>query len=84
MHFPSSFISPRLVSIYMVNPYQRIDTTATWKKLGFILSDKSDFHMIANLSITAHAFSYFEGDNTLELFLPSSVYGVKCLGEIYE
>ena len=27
-----------------------------WKKYGFILSEKSDFHMVDNLSIEVHAF----------------------------
>ena len=53
----------------MVHPYNSIDTTAAWKKLCFILSDRSDFHMINNLSIAAHAFSSrilsFSVDETL-------------------
>ena len=52
----SSFFSIRLVSVHMVHRYSRIDTTAVWKKLRFILSHKSDFHIINNLSITVHAF----------------------------
>ena len=43
--------------VHVVHPYSRIDTTAAWKKLGFILSDRSDFHMINNLSIAIHAFA---------------------------
>ena len=35
---------------------QCIDTTAAWKKLRFILSVRSDFHMIESLSIAVHAF----------------------------
>ena len=53
---PSSFFSSRLVSVYVVNPYSSIDTTAAWKKLRFILSVRSDFHMIESLSIAVHAF----------------------------
>ena len=34
----SSFFSSRLVSVQVVHPYSSIDTTATWKKLRFILS----------------------------------------------
>ena len=30
--------------------------TAVWKKLRFILSVRSDFHMIKSLSIAVHAF----------------------------
>ena len=33
----------------MVHPYSSIDTTAAWKKLRFILSVRSDFHMIESL-----------------------------------
>ena len=39
------------------HPYGRIDMTAAWKKLRFILSDMSDFHMIDNLLTTVHAFA---------------------------
>ena len=39
-----------------MHPYSSIDTTATWKKLRFILSVRSDFHMIESLSIAVHAF----------------------------
>ena len=53
--FFSFFI--RFVSVYVVHPYSRIDTTAAWKKLHFILLDRSDFHMIDNLSIAAHTFA---------------------------
>ena len=38
-----------------MHPYSRIDTTAAWKKLHFMLLDKFDFHMIDNLSIAVHA-----------------------------
>ena len=33
-----------------------IDTTAAWKKLRFILSVRSDFHMIKSQSTAVHAF----------------------------
>ena len=36
--------------------YSSIDTTDAWKKLRFILSDKSDSNMIDSLSIAVHAF----------------------------
>ena len=39
-----------------MHPYSIIDTTAAWKKLRFILSVRSDFHMIDSLSIVVHAF----------------------------
>ena len=53
---PSSFFSSRLVSAQVVHPYSGIDMTAACKKLCFILSVRSDFHMIDNLSIAVHTF----------------------------
>ena len=51
----SSRFSSRLVSVQVVHPYSSIDTTASWKKLRFILLVKSDFHMTDSLSIAVHA-----------------------------
>ena len=42
----------RFVSAHVVHPYSSIHTTTTWKKSRFILSKRSDFYMIDNLSIT--------------------------------
>ena len=53
---PSSFFYNCFVSVQVVHPYSSIDTTASWKKLRFILSVRSDFHMIDSLSIAVHAF----------------------------
>ena len=53
---PSSFFSSHFVSVQVVHPYSSIDTTAAWKKLHFILSVRSDFHMINSLSIAIHVF----------------------------
>ena len=53
---PSRFFSSRLDSVQVVHPYSSIDTTTAWKKLRFILSVRSDFHMIDSLSIPVHAF----------------------------
>ena len=53
---PSRFFFSRLVSVQVVHPYSSIDTTAAWKKVRFILSDRSDFHMIESLSIAVYAF----------------------------
>ena len=53
---PSSFFFSRLVSVQVVHPYSSINTTATWKKLRFILSVRYDFHMIDSLLIAVHAF----------------------------
>ena len=57
VQFPSSFCSICLVCINLVHPYRRSDTTAAWEKMRFILSDKSDFHMIDNLLIAVHVFA---------------------------
>ena len=56
VQLPSSFFSVHFVSVYVVHPYSRIDTIAAWKKLYFILLDKSDFHLINDQSIAVHAF----------------------------
>ena len=37
VHFPSSFFSICLVSVNMVHPFSRIDTTAAWKKMRLIV-----------------------------------------------
>ena len=54
-----AFFSIRLVSVHIVHPCSSIDTTAAWKKLRFILSVRSDFHMTDSLSLAAHAFESF-------------------------
>ena len=53
---PSSLFSSRFVSVNVVHPYHSIDTTTAWRKLCFILSVRSDFHMTDGLSIAVHAF----------------------------
>ena len=55
-----------------MHPYTSIHTTAFWKKLRFILSVRSDFHMTNSLSIAVHAFASrvlmsFSVDETLLL-----------------
>ena len=55
--FKSSFFSRRFVSVYTVHRYSCIDTATAKKKSHFILSDRSDFHIIDNLPIAAHAFA---------------------------
>ena len=52
----SSFFCIRFFSVHEVHPYGSMNTTATWKKLCFILSDKSDFHMTDSQSIAVYAF----------------------------
>ena len=46
----------RFVRVHVVHPYSSIDATAAWKKLRFILSVRSDFHIIDSLLIAVHAF----------------------------
>ena len=70
----SSFFSIRLDSVQGVHPYSSIDTTAAWKKLHFILSVRSDFHMTNILSIAVRAFAShvvmsFLVDETLLFFV---------------
>ena len=38
-------------------PYSSIDTATAWKKSRFTLSDRSDFHMIDDLSIAVNTFA---------------------------
>ena len=81
VQFPSWFFFIHLVNVHVVHPCSRIDATATWKKLRFILSDRSDFHIIDNLSIAVHVFvsrilmSFWVG----EMLLPRSQISTLCL-----
>ena len=56
VQLPSSFFFSRFVSVHVVHPYSSIDVTAAWKKLRFILSVRSDFHIVDSLLIAVHAF----------------------------
>ena len=53
---PCSF-SLYFVRVQMVRSYSSTDTAITWEKSVFILSERSDFYMIDNLSIAVHAFA---------------------------
>ena len=44
-------------NVHVVHLCNGIDTAAAWKKSRFILSDRSDFHMIGCLSIAVHTFA---------------------------
>ena len=46
-----------LVRFHVAHLYSSIDTTTAWKKIRFISSVRSDFHMIDSLSIAVHAFA---------------------------
>ena len=50
------FFSSRFVRVQVVHPYSSIDATAAWKKLRFLLSVRSDFHIIDSVLIAVHAF----------------------------
>ena len=39
-----------------MQPYYSADTVTAWKNFGFILSERSDFDIVDNLSITVHDF----------------------------
>ena len=75
VQFLSSFFSICLVIIRVVNLCHKIDMITAWKKLHFILSDKSDFHMIDNLSIAVLAFTrhILTSNSVDEMLLPRYV-----------
>ena len=54
VYLPSIFFSIYFISVHVQYPYSSIDTIAVWKKLCFILSVRSDFHMTDSLSIAVH------------------------------
>ena len=54
----SSFFSSRFVRVHVAHPYSSIDATAAWKKLCFILSVRSDFHIIDSLLIAIYIYIY--------------------------
>ena len=56
VYLPSSFFSSRFVRVHVVHPYSSINVIAASKKLRFILSVRSDFHISDSLLIDAHAF----------------------------
>ena len=54
---PSNFFSICFLSVHIMHPYSSIDTTAAWKKMHFILSIRSDYHMTDSLSLAVPAFA---------------------------
>ena len=46
-----------LVSLHVVHQFSSMNPATTSKKSRFILSDRSDFHMIDNLSLAVYAFA---------------------------
>ena len=57
VQLPSSFFVIRLVIVHMVHLCSSINTTAAWKKLRSILSDKSDLHITDRLLMAVSAFA---------------------------
>ena len=45
------------ISVHVVHPYISMDTVTAWKKSCFILLNRSNFHMINDLSIAFHTFA---------------------------
>ena len=76
VQFPSRFFFLHFVSIHVVHPYSSIDTTAAWKKSCFILSDRSDFHMIDSLLIAVYTFArhILTSFSVNEMLLPRYAY----------
>ena len=56
VNLPSRFFYIHLVSVHVVHPYSSNEKTVAWKKLRFISSVKSDFHMTDSLSVAVYAF----------------------------
>ena len=60
------------IHVVVVHSYGCIDTAKAWEKFCFILSDRSDFHMIDNLWIAVHIFfrCMLTSLSVDEIFLP--------------
>ena len=56
MKFPPRFFIMHFISVHVVQLHSSIDTAIVSEKSSFILSDRSNFHMINNLSIAFHTF----------------------------
>ena len=50
----SSFFPRGFVSVHMVQPCNSTDSTTAWKNSCFILSERSDFLAIVNISVVVH------------------------------
>ena len=66
------FFSCKFFRISVVYPYSSTDTITTWKKSCFILTERSDFHLIDYLSIAVHPFAMLMmiSLSVDEMFLP--------------
>ena len=72
---PFSFFSMCFVSVHVIHPYSSMNLDIAWKKC-FILSDKSEFHMINNLSRAYYTFTrcILTSFSVDEILLPRYVY----------
>ena len=59
------------ITIHVVHQYSSIDTAMAQKKSCFILLERSNFHIIDNLSVAVHAFARYMLTSLLvdEIFL---------------
>ena len=53
----------------MVLPYSRTDTTAAWKNYHSILSERSNFHLVDNLSAAVYALPMFTSRSVDDILL---------------
>ena len=70
-----AFFSMNFAGIYVVYPFSSTDKAKAWKKSLFILSERLDFHMIDNLLIAIHIFTWhmLTSLSVDEILLPSNV-----------
>ena len=57
VHHGFPWLSHAIRLYHVVYLYSRIDMTAAWRKLRFILSDRFDFNMTDTLLVAVHAFT---------------------------
>ena len=55
---PIEHFSMRFVSIHVMHAHSSADTATSWKKSHFILSERSDIHMIDNLPMADRAVAW--------------------------
>ena len=55
MYLSSNFSSKHFFKVQVVQPYSSTDIATAWKNSCLILSEKTDFHMVVNLSISIPA-----------------------------
>ena len=70
MKFSYSLFLMRFVNVHVVHPYSSMNTATAWKESRFILSNRSDFHIIDILSIAVHVFTSLTPLSVDEILLP--------------